>query len=183
MSTHPMDPVDAAWYHMDGTTNPAIVTALLLTGEPLDFERVRELLVQRLLPIDRFRWRVVERGVPLPTPHWEDVPDFDIDRHVHHLAAPLPGDTEALARLIDDIASAPLPAGLPLWQVHVVDGVEDGSALVMRYHPCIGDGAARMAVVRRLCDADTRRLRRKGFRRHLRREYGDPRGGRNRTGF
>lgn len=154
MSTYPMDPVDAAWYHMDGTTNLAIVTALLMTSEPLDFERVRDILEQRLLPIDRFRRRVVERGLPLPTPHWEDVAEFDIDQHLHHLAAPLPGDPEALARLIDDIASAPLPAGLPLWQVHVIDGVEDGSAMVMRYHHCIGDGAAMMAVVRRFFDAE-----------------------------
>nr|WP_297355776.1 wax ester/triacylglycerol synthase family O-acyltransferase [uncultured Caldimonas sp.] len=153
MSTYPMDPVDAAWYHMDGTTNFAIVTALLLTREPLDFQRVRDVFAHRLATIDRFRRRVVERGLPLPTPHWEDVPDFDIDQHLHHVAAPAPGDQQALAALIDDVASTPLPRELPLWQAHVVDGVDGGSALVLRYHHCIGDGLAMMAVAQQLFDA------------------------------
>ena len=50
-----MDPVDAAWYHMDGATNLAMVTGVVLTGTPLDFERVKAVYAHRLLPIARFR--------------------------------------------------------------------------------------------------------------------------------
>ncbi|CAG1013631.1 diacylglycerol O-acyltransferase [Burkholderiaceae bacterium] len=157
MSTCPMNPVDAAWFHMDGPANPAVVTALLLTAKPLNFAKVRAVYEARLARIDRFRQRVVERGLPLPTPHWEDVADFDIDRHVHHAALPAPHDRAALCALLDDIASSPLPRDVPLWQVHVIDGVDHGSALVMRYHHCIGDGAAMMAVARRLFDTSARR--------------------------
>ena len=31
MSIHPMTPADAAWFHMDGPANLAIVTGLLVT--------------------------------------------------------------------------------------------------------------------------------------------------------
>jgi WS/DGAT/MGAT family acyltransferase len=144
---------------MDGPANPAIVNGLLLTAKPLPFQEVRAVFEQRLGGIDRFRQRVVERGLALATPYWEDVAEFDIDRHLHHVALAAPHDQAALAALIDDIASTPLPADLPLWQAHVIDGVgRNGAALLMRYHHCIGDGAAMMAVARRLFDVSPRRI-------------------------
>lgn len=152
MTTHPMSPVDAAWYHIDGPANLAMATGLLLTRKPLDFAKVRAVYKRRLVEFDRFRQRVVERGA-LGTPLWEDVDDFDIDRHLHHIALPAPHDRGALAALVDDLASSPLDHSLPLWQVHVVADVEGGSALIMRYHHCIGDGTAMMAVIQRLFDA------------------------------
>lgn len=152
MTAEAMHPVDAAWYHLDGPTNPAVVTALLTTRKPLDFAKVRDVFAHRIATIDRYRRRVVERGLPLPTPHWEDADDFDLDQHLHHVALPSPGDDAALAALVQDLASQPLPRDLPLWQAHVIDGRASGGALVMRYHHCIGDGAAMMNVAQRLFD-------------------------------
>jgi WS/DGAT/MGAT family acyltransferase len=154
MATHPMSAVDAAWYHMDGPANTATVIGMLITKLPLDFAKVREVYRQRLLSFERFRQRVVERGIAFATPRWEDVPDFDLDQHLHHIALPAPHDRAALSALVDDIASQPLDHTLPLWQVHVVDDVEGGSALIMRYHHCIGDGTAMMAVSQRLYDTE-----------------------------
>ena len=152
MTTRPMSPVDAAWYHMDGPANLAMVTGVLLTRKRLDFAKVKAVYAARLARFDRFRQRVVERGFPVATPHWEDVPHFDFDAHLHHLALPAPRDHAALCALIGDLASTPLDRGRPLWQVHVVDGVDGGSALVLRFHHCIGDGTAMMAVCRELFD-------------------------------
>lgn len=156
MTRRPMDPIDAAWLHMDGPANPAIITGILLTRQPLDFEQVRRLYRDRLLGFDRFRQRVVYRGLPLPQPQWEDADDFDIDRHLHHVALPAPGDAAALRRHLEDLASMPLDHELPLWQVQVIDGVQGGSALVMRCHHCIADGSAMMTVVSRLFDREAR---------------------------
>ena len=153
MTTHPMSPVDAAWYHMDGPANLAVVTGMLLTKERLDFKKVKAVYRRRLVRFDRFHQRVVERGFPMSTPQWEDMSNFDIDQHVHHVALPVPHDKATLTALINDIASSPLDHGQPLWQVHVVDDVDGGSALIMRLHHCIGDGTAMMSVVQRLFDA------------------------------
>ncbi|MBK7592986.1 MAG: wax ester/triacylglycerol synthase family O-acyltransferase [Betaproteobacteria bacterium] len=152
MTTHPMSPVDAAWFHMDGPANLAMVTGVMLTRERFDFDRVKAVYQQRILGFDRFRQRVVERGFPVSSPHWEDMPNFDIGQHIHHVALPAPHDQAALTTLLDDIASAPLDHEQPLWQVHVVDDVDGGSALIMRYHHCIGDGTAMMAVIEQLAD-------------------------------
>ena len=152
MTTHPMSAVDAAWYHMDGPANLAMVTGIMLTKERLDFKTVRSVYKRRWAGFDRFRQRVVERGFPMSTPQWEDVPNFDIDQHVHRIALPAPHDMAALTALINDIASSPLDHEQPLWQVHLIDNVEGGSALITRYHHCIGDGTAMLAAIERLCD-------------------------------
>jgi diacylglycerol O-acyltransferase / wax synthase len=93
---------------------------------------------------------VVERGFPLATPHWEEVPGFEIDQQMHHIALPAPGGKAALAALASDLASTPLDRARPLWDVHVVDGVDGGSALITRMHHCIGDGTASVLVARAL---------------------------------
>src|SRR5690606_21756419 len=114
--------------------------------------KVKALYSARLSAFPRFRQRVVERGLPLPVPHWEDVPDFYIGQHMHHVALPQPGDRRALAQLLGDIVSTPLDRLQPLWQVHVIDGVDGGSALVTRFHHCIGDGTAMTALSMLLYD-------------------------------
>jgi WS/DGAT/MGAT family acyltransferase len=151
-----MAPVDAAWYHMDGPVNFAQVTGIVLTQRPLDFETVKAVYRERLAPFDRFRQRVVEAGFPIPKPHWDDMPDFDVGQQLHHIALPEPRDRAALAALISDLASAPLDRERPLWQVYVVDGVDGGSALIMRIHHCIGDGTATMAGCRELFETKPR---------------------------
>ncbi|MCS6826188.1 MAG: wax ester/triacylglycerol synthase family O-acyltransferase, partial [Caldilinea sp.] len=141
-------------YRMDGPTNLAMVTGVALTQEPLDFERTKQVFAHRLLYFRRFRQRVIETGFPYPVPHWEDDPYFSIEEHFHHIALPEPRDRKALFDLLSDLASTPLDYRRPLWQVHVVDGVGEGSALVLRFHHCIGDGTAMMAVSQVLFDTE-----------------------------
>jgi WS/DGAT/MGAT family acyltransferase len=159
---------------MDGPANPAINTGLLLTATPLRFDKVRALYAQRIVRFDRFTQRVVERGFPVATPHWEDVPRFDVDQHLHHIALPAPGGHAALQALIADLASTPLDHQQPLWQVHVVDGVEGGSALVMRCHHCIADGTAMMTVAQGLFDTTATGSARLAARQRLPRRHVPP---------
>ncbi len=152
MTSHPMSPVDAAWYHIDGPVNSAVITGIALTREPLDFEKVKAVYTQRLAQFERFRQRVVEKGVAFGTPQWEDMPDFEIDQQLHHVALPPPGDKAALVELLNDLASTPMDRSRPLWDVHVVDDVDGGSALITRTHHCIGDGTANLQIARALFD-------------------------------
>jgi WS/DGAT/MGAT family acyltransferase len=152
MATYPMASVDAAWYRIDGPVNFAMVTGILLTRKPVSFEKVRSIFRARLARFDRFSQRVVERGLPVAVPHWEDMPDFDIGQQFHHIALPAPRDRAALAALIGELASIPLDHARPSWDAHVVDDVDGGSAVILRIHHCIGDGTASMLVCRELFD-------------------------------
>ena len=164
MAIHRMDPVDAAWYHMDGPANAAVVIAVAVSRSPLDFERVRRHFRRRLVRFARFRQRVVERGNGLASPHWEDVDELDWRAHMRHAALPEPGDDAALQAFVDELAGQPLDHARPLWQAVVVDKVGTGSALILRYHHCIGDGSAMMAVAATLFDMKHRAVPAKAVR-------------------
>ena len=153
MSRRPMSPGDAVWFHMDGPANTAVITSILITTAPLDFEKVKRVYTHRLARFRRFSERVVEVGLPFPTPHWEAMPGFAIEQQLHHVALPAPGGDAALADLVGDIASTPLDHARPLWDVHVVDGVGNGSALITRMHHCMGDGGANRLIANTLFDA------------------------------
>ncbi len=152
MASYPMSAVDAAWYHIDGPANLAIVTGIALTKQALDFGKVSKIIQRRLLEFERFRQRVVEHGLAIPTLEWQDIPDFDIGPHLRHAALPAPQNEKALMALVNDLASMPLDRSRPLWQIHIIDSVMGVSAMIFRYHHCIGDGTAMKAVTARLFD-------------------------------
>ena len=148
-----MTSADAAWLHMDRPTNLMVVNSVLWFDEPLDLERGRRIIEERLVErYPRFRRRVVEPSLGIGTPSWEDDPNFDIERHMHRIALPPPGDAGALQELVGDLMGAPLDRSKPLWDIYVVEGFGSGTALVSRMHHCIADGIALARVLLSLTD-------------------------------
>lgn len=153
MNRDHMSPADAAWLHMDRRTNRMIVNSVMWFDEPLDWDVVRELYRTRLIDrFPRFRQRVVEgRGGPW----WEDDPDFDLERHLHHGVLEPPGGRDELAAYLSELTGQGLPRDRPLWQARLVDGYGGrGSAIVTRIHHCIADGIALFGVLMSLADPD-----------------------------
>jgi WS/DGAT/MGAT family acyltransferase len=142
--------VDAAWLHMEIPNNLMMITGVFVFDQPVDFERMKTMLEQRLLIFDRFRQRIVEGR--FGAPRWEIDPQFNIANHVHRIALPAPGDAASLQALVSDLMSTPLDFSKPLWQYHLVEGYGDGSALIARLHHCIGDGIALMRVLLSMTD-------------------------------
>jgi diacylglycerol O-acyltransferase len=151
-ASHPLSAVDSAWLHMDDPTNLMMVTGVALLDGPIDVERCYKTFESRLLSFDRFRMRVTDHRDALNAPRWEPDPYFSLRSHIHRVALPSPGDMTALQEFLGDLASTPLDRTKPLWQVHLVENVLGGSAIVMRFHHCIGDGTAMNTVMHRLMD-------------------------------
>lgn len=147
-----LSPVDSAWLHMDDPTNLMMVTGVALLDGPIDVARYRKTVAARLLSFERFRMRVVDDRNSLNGPRWEADPHFNLDAHIHRVALPSPGDMETLQEFLGDLSSTMLDYTKPLWQVHLVENVLGGSAMVMRFHHCIGDGTAMNNVLYRLMD-------------------------------
>jgi diacylglycerol O-acyltransferase len=148
-----MSNADAAWLHMDRPTNLMVVNALLWFEEPIDAERVKEILRSRFVePFPRFRQLVSEPRLGIGVPSWENDPSFDLDRHVHHLVLPAPGDKRALEELVGELAARPLDRSKPLWDWYLVDGFGAGMAMIVRIHHCIADGIALSRVLLSLTD-------------------------------
>jgi diacylglycerol O-acyltransferase / wax synthase len=80
---------------------------------------------------------------------------FDLDRHVvtEKLAKkPRGREQEALQDRLATLTMEPLDRARPLWQFHLVEDYQGGSALMVRIHHCIADGIALISVTQSLVD-------------------------------
>lgn len=150
----PLSPVDAAWLRMDTPTNMAMITGVMMFSERLDVWRLKEVVEHRFLRHERFRQRVHLPLLGLRRPSWESDPHFDLNAHIRHIALPAPGDVIALQSLVGDLMGTPLDSTKPLWQLHVVDNFNGGSALICRLHHCIADGLALVQVLLATADLE-----------------------------
>jgi diacylglycerol O-acyltransferase len=114
--------------------------SLVGPGGGVDVERIREYIGSRLHLIPRYRQRLAE--VPLEGhPVWVDDDRLNLHYHVRHTSLPRPGDTRQLRRLVARIMSQQLDRRRPLWEVWVVEGMEDDRfAMVLKTHHCVVDG-------------------------------------------
>jgi WS/DGAT/MGAT family acyltransferase len=96
----------------------------------------------------------VDPPIPIGLPHWEDDPDFDIQRHMIRARLPEPGDDAALQAYLEEQIHRPFDRQHPLWEYHFIDGYRDGCAVMPRFHHALGDGAALMEVLLSTTDAE-----------------------------
>jgi diacylglycerol O-acyltransferase len=155
----PLSAVDHAWLRMDEPSNLMIINGALVMDEPVAFERLQATMRRRLLPIRRFRQRIVytkgtdAKGNPKGQPCWEEDPDLDLDHHLRRLELPRPGDDAVLREVVSEMMSEPLDPGRPLWRFYLLEGFKgEGCVLVGRLHHCIGDGMALLLVLLSLTD-------------------------------
>src|SRR5215217_1168335 len=145
----PLSAVDHAWLRMDEPSNLMIINGCLVLDRPLERQRLKSLLQKRLLPIRRFRQRIlIHEG----SPHWELDPGFDLDAHVFEMDLPAPGGDEALREVVSDLMSVPFGLERPLWRFYLLHGYKGGSVVMGRLHHCIGDGMALLRVLLSLTD-------------------------------
>ncbi len=149
--------VDAAWLRMDRPNNLMVIDSVVWFDTPVDWDRLVGVVGRRMVaryPV--FRQRPIESWNPLVPPVWEDDPDFRLDRHIIRATLSGPdghGDKVALERYVEQQMHRPFRRDHPLWEMHFVDGVGSGSALVVRVHHSLADGIALSQVLLSLTDA------------------------------
>jgi WS/DGAT/MGAT family acyltransferase len=120
----------------------AIFDAAPLTGASngLEIERIRELVEATLHRMPRYRQRLA--WTPFTNhPVWVDDARFNLHYHLRHLSLPRPGNERLLKRLVGQVMSQPLDRGKPLWELWVVEGLEDNRfAILTKAHHCMVDG-------------------------------------------
>jgi diacylglycerol O-acyltransferase / wax synthase len=146
-----MSSVDTAWLRMDSTTNLMMIVGVMIFDTPLDVKRFKHLIEGRLLQYARFKQYVLDDGMAA---YWVDDDDFDIDAQLHRVRLPGAGGETELQAMVADLASERLDKGKPLWQMHLVENYQGGSALISRVHHCIADGIALIGVLLNMTDED-----------------------------
>ncbi|MGI9585890.1 MAG: WS/DGAT/MGAT family O-acyltransferase [Acidimicrobiia bacterium] len=106
----------------------------------VDIKELRRLIESRLESIPRYRQRLAT--VPFEGhPVWVDDEHFNLEYHVRHIALPHPGTEDQLKSLVGRLMSQQLDRTRPLWELSVVEGLEDGGfAIVTKIHHCMIDG-------------------------------------------
>jgi diacylglycerol O-acyltransferase len=150
--SEPLSNVDSAWLRMEHPTNLMTITALLTFAEPIDYQRLKSDIEDRLLIHDRFRQRVVVPRLPGKKPRWVEDENFALRAHLRRISLPHPGDQGTLQEVLSELMSTPLDYSKPLWQFHLVENYREGCAIVARIHHCIGDGIALVRLMFSLLD-------------------------------
>ena len=112
-------------------------------------ERVDRL--SRLMP--SLRQHVVESPFGLTVPRWAHDPHFDLDWHLSRVTVPPPGTREEVLGLARHAAMAAFDRARPLWEVTLVEGMEDGeAALIVKLHHALSDGVGVMRMLAVVAD-------------------------------
>ncbi len=124
----------------DPSLRSTILSTALLDRLP-DMERFEAKLEQAARTIPRLRQRVVDDPLGIAPPSWEDDPGFDLGFHLRRVRVPEPGGERELLDLAAPIAMQAFDKDRPLWELHVVEGLEGGrAAVIMKLHHAISDG-------------------------------------------
>jgi diacylglycerol O-acyltransferase / wax synthase len=137
-------PDDMAFLAAESASTPTHTATLEVFEPPVDgfdYDRLLALIADRIAFVPRYRQRI--RRVPghLANPVWVDDDDFDLTYHVRRSALPRPGSMEQLSELVGRIMSRQLDRTRPLWEMYLVEGLENGRfAILSKSHQILVDG-------------------------------------------
>jgi diacylglycerol O-acyltransferase / wax synthase len=148
--TDRLSPLDVSFLYMETPTTAMHVGGVAIFEPPadgFDYDRLVELISERISLVPRYRQKV--RWVPgrLANPVWVDDPDFDVTYHVRRSALPKPGTDDQLRELVGRLQSRQLDRHRPLWEIYLVEGLHDGRvAIVTKTHHAMVDGRSAVDI-------------------------------------
>lgn len=161
MSTNErLDLSEYAWTAMEQPERPMHVATLLIYSLPPNAEPTfLQDFVAQLRESNEFvtPFNKVFRKPTLlrPFPYWQRDYDLDLEYHVRHLALPAPGGERELGALIARLHSNHLDFKRPLWEYHVIEGLENNRfAIYFKMHHAIVDGIAGVRMLQRSMSSD-----------------------------
>ncbi|HEY9368122.1 wax ester/triacylglycerol synthase domain-containing protein, partial [Streptomyces sp.] len=148
MSSELLAPLDLAFWHLETTDHPMHLGALAHFGPAADEPAaLLQLLSRRAAAIPRLRMRVRDVLLPVGGAAWQTDPDFDVHRHVRHIALPGADFAAETARLAGELMERPLERGRPPWEMYLLTGGPDGAfAVLVKLHHALADGLRAVAI-------------------------------------
>ena len=151
-----MSRVDTAWLRMDSDQNLMMIVGVWVLKPGVSYAAVCERIQERLTKYPRFVQKVVQDPAGAT---WVEDRKFDIHNQVvieklpaKKRGAKKSGEQAALQDRVAELTMQPLDPKRPLWQMHLVEDYQGGSALIVRIHHCIADGIALISVTQSLVD-------------------------------
>ena len=133
----------------------AIGAVLVCDGEPPSHDDFVAHIRSRVHLLPRLRQRLAIPPLGLGTPFWVDDPEFDLGNHLRRERLPAPGGEAEFHELVGEVLSPPLDRSRPLWQLVLVEGLEDDRfAIVYKTHHALADGFSAVDIGKLLFDVE-----------------------------
>ena len=150
-----LSPLDASFLHVEDESSHMHIASVGIFEGPAPGQGELRTMVRAKLPlVPRYRQKV--RFVPLQMgrPAWIDDAHFNLDYHVRRTALPSPGGEAELRNLVGRVMSQQLDRAKPLWEMWVVEGLDDGRwAILSKTHHCMVDGVSGTDLLAVMMDA------------------------------
>ena len=150
--------MDASFLHLETPETPMHVGSLMLLDLPEGYrgdyyEDVKGMLGKRLHLASVLTRKLAQMPFELAEPVWIDDDDIDLDYHVRSLTLRRPGTMEQLHHLVARLHSSLLDRSRPLWEMYVIEGLENGQvAFYTKAHHSGVDGKAGTELAKVLYD-------------------------------
>ena len=134
--------VDASFLAQEGPASHMHIGGIVICEGPAPgYEEMLDHIRGRLHLVPRYRQKLAQPPLETGRPLWVDDPNFNLEYHVRQTALPSPGDEGQLMRLVARIMSQQLDRSKPLWEMWIIEGLDDGGfALITKTHHALIDG-------------------------------------------
>jgi diacylglycerol O-acyltransferase len=134
--------VDASFLAQEGSASHMHIGGIVICEGPAPgYEEMLDHIRTRLHLVPRYRQRLAQPPLETGRPLWVDDPTFNLEYHVRQTALPSPGSEDQLMRLVARIMSQQLDRSKPLWEMWIIEGLDDGGfALISKTHHAMVDG-------------------------------------------
>jgi diacylglycerol O-acyltransferase len=146
--------LDASFLHLeDASAHMHVAGVMLFEGPPPPYDQLLEVFERRLPLVPRYRQRLAFVPLGQGRPRWVDDPHLNLRYHVRATALPSPGSERQLKDLAGRVFSQQLDRDKPLWEVWLVDGLEDDRfAVLSKTHHALVDGISGVDIMSVLFD-------------------------------
>jgi len=146
--SHRLGPEDNSFLVYDTETTPMNIGAISVMKGEIALQRFIENIESKIHLLPRYQQLVVPSPFGVGRPTWEFDPAFDVRRHVHEITLEPPGSLEQLFAAAAGIHETRLDRTMPLWEIYLVRGLEDGNTgMISKVHHCMVDGMGGMSLL------------------------------------
>jgi len=154
MATDRLTGLDTSFLHLeDATSHMHVASVMVFEGPPPPYDELLEAFERRLPLVPRYRQRLAFVPLGQGRPKWVDDPHLNLRYHVRSTALPSPGSEAQLKDLAGRVFSQQLDRDKPLWEVWLVEGLEDDRfAVLSKTHHSLVDGISGVDIISVLFD-------------------------------
>jgi diacylglycerol O-acyltransferase / wax synthase len=154
MASDRLTGLDASFLHIeDASSHMHVAGVMLFEGPPPPYADLLEAFERRLPLVPRYRQRLAFVPLGQGRPRWVDDPHFNLRYHVRSTALASPASERQLKDLAGRVFSQQLDRDKPLWEVWLVEGLDDDRfAVLSKTHHALVDGISGVDIMSVLFD-------------------------------